>query len=179
MTLEKLVGPRQEVLPVRRVGVAAIVLAPGELAVEQADVHGRHLLGRVVVGAAEVLRAEQTEHRLRRDRGHEAALMIEPLRVALLGNAVAHEREPRRAERDQLVRVDRNVAGVLAAERRFRRAVLEEVAGHPVILAGPVRLSTASPQLRRCSLAPPSPDEPMSTTAKRGSNAIVTSAALP
>ena len=43
----------------------------------------------------------------------------------------------------------------------------------------PVRFSTASPKLRRCSFAPPSPDEPTSTIAKRGSNAIVTSAALP
>ena len=43
----------------------------------------------------------------------------------------------------------------------------------------PVRFSTASPKLRRCSLAPPSPDEPTSTTANRGSYAIVTSAALP
>ena len=53
-----------------------------------------------------------------------------------LGHAVADERQPRRAERDQLVRVDRNVAGVLAAERGLRRAVLQEVAGHPVVLAG-------------------------------------------
>src|ERR671913_151708 len=29
----------------------------------------------------------------------------------------------------------------------------------------PVRFSTCSPQLRRCSLAPPSPDEPTRTTA--------------
>jgi hypothetical protein len=29
----------------------------------------------------------------------------------------------------------------------------------------PVRFSTASPKLRRCGLAPPSPDEPTSTTA--------------
>ena len=43
----------------------------------------------------------------------------------------------------------------------------------------PVRFSTASPKLRRCGLAPPSPDEPTSTTANRVSKAIVTSAALP
>src|SRR6266511_5541015 len=43
----------------------------------------------------------------------------------------------------------------------------------------PVRFSTASPKLRRCGLAPPSPDDPTRTTAKRGSNAMVTSAALP
>ena len=43
----------------------------------------------------------------------------------------------------------------------------------------PVRFSTASPKLRRCGFAPPSPDDPTSTTANRRSNAIVTSAALP
>jgi len=43
----------------------------------------------------------------------------------------------------------------------------------------PVRFSTASPQLRRCSLAPPSPEEPTRTTAKRVSYAIVTNAAFP
>ena len=96
----------------------------------------RHLLGRVVVRPAEVLGAEQSEDRLRGDGSHEAALMVEPLRVALLGHAVAHERQARCAEREQLVRVDGKVAGVLAAERRLRRAVLEEVAGHPVVLAG-------------------------------------------
>src|ERR1039458_5955612 len=36
----------------------------------------------------------------------------------------------------------------------------------------PVRFSTASPQLRRCSLAPPSPEEPTRTRAKRVSNAF-------
>ncbi len=43
----------------------------------------------------------------------------------------------------------------------------------------PVRFSTASPKLRLCGLAPPSPEEPTSTTAKRESNAMVTSAAFP
>ena len=43
----------------------------------------------------------------------------------------------------------------------------------------PVKFSTASPQLRRCSLAPPSPEEPTRTSANRVSNAMVTRAALP
>ena len=42
----------------------------------------------------------------------------------------------RRAERDQFVRVHRQIAGGLAAERRLGSAVLQEVAGHPVIFAG-------------------------------------------
>lgn len=92
--------------------MSAIVLAPGERAVEQADVHGRHLCIPIVVGHAEVLGAEQSKDRLGCDRCHEAAFVIEPLRVAFLSNAVADEGEPRRTERDQLVRVDRKIAGV-------------------------------------------------------------------
>src|SRR6266516_3812383 len=42
----------------------------------------------------------------------------------------------------------------------------------------PVRLSTASPKLRRCTLAPPSPEEPTSTRAKRVSKAMVTKGRL-
>ena len=42
----------------------------------------------------------------------------------------------RGAQRDQLVGIHRHVAGVLAAEGGFRRAVFDEVAGHPVGLAG-------------------------------------------
>ena len=118
--LEEIVRPREEILPVRCVGVSAVVLAPRELPVEQADVHRRHLLGHIVVGHAEVLGAEQSEDGLRGDGGHVAALVVEPLRVALLGHAVADERQPRRAERDQLVRIDRQIAGVLAAEGRRR-----------------------------------------------------------
>src|SRR6185437_6470551 len=58
-----------------------------------------------------------------------------PLGVALFGNAVADEGGAGGAEGDQLVGVDGKVAGVLAAEGGVAGAVLEEVAGHPVILA--------------------------------------------
>ena len=34
---------------------------------------------------------------------------------------------------NQFVRIDRKVAGVLAAEVRFLGSVLQEVAGHPMI----------------------------------------------
>ncbi len=81
----------------------------------------RHLLGLVVVATSEVLRAEQPEHAARRHRGHVAPLLVEPLRVALLRHAVADEGRARRAQRDQLVRVHRQVAGVPAAEGRLRR----------------------------------------------------------
>ena len=39
-------------------------------------------------------------------------------------------------KRDQLVGIHRHVAGVLAAEGGFGGAVLQEVAGHPVVFAG-------------------------------------------
>ena len=108
--------------------MAAVVLPPCELSVEKADVDRRHLLFHVVVGRAKVLRAEEAECRSGRDRGHEAALLIEPFRVALLGHAVADERRTRRAQRDQLMRIDRQIAGVLASEARLGCAVLQEVA---------------------------------------------------
>ena len=61
--------------------------------------------------------------------------MIEPLRVALLRDAVADEGEARCAEGDEFIRIDGDVAGSLAAEGCVGGSVLDEVAGHPVILA--------------------------------------------
>ena len=115
--------------------MSAVVLPPRELAIEQADVDRAASSRCGSRRDAEILGAEQAEHRLRRDRRHETALMVEPLRVALFRHAVADEGQARRAQRDQFVRVDRQIAGGLAAERRFGGAVLQEVAGHPVILA--------------------------------------------
>ena len=77
-----LIGPLDEMLDVRRVRVAAVVLTPGQLAVEQARVDGGHFFLLVIVGRAQVLRAEQSKHRLRGDGGHEAALLVEPVGVA-------------------------------------------------------------------------------------------------
>src|SRR5262245_62644186 len=95
---EVVVRPRQEILPVGRVRMSAVVLAPRKVSVEQSDVHGRHLLLRVVVGDTERLGAEQAKGGLRGDGCHVAALVIEPLRVAAFGDSVAHEREAWSAE---------------------------------------------------------------------------------
>src|SRR5690606_11462500 len=97
-------------------------------------VHVRLLRGAIILGHAEIARAEQPERRLRRDGRHVTALLIEPVGVALLGNAVADERGPRRAQRDQLMRIDRDVVGVLATEAGLFGAVFEEAPGHPMIL---------------------------------------------
>ena len=131
---EQSVRPGDEEAHVGAVLVSTVVLAPRELAVEQAGLHGRHLRHAVVLGDARVPRPEQAEDRAGRHRGHVAALLIEPVGVALLGDAVADEGRARRAQGDELVRVDRNVAGVLAPEGRLGGAVLQEVAGHPVVL---------------------------------------------
>ena len=45
---DEFVGPLDEVLHVGGVGVASVVLTPGELSVEQALIDGRHLCGVVV-----------------------------------------------------------------------------------------------------------------------------------
>ena len=50
--LEVLLGPLDEVFDVRRISMAAVVLTPGELAVEQAGVDRRHFLVLIVVGGA-------------------------------------------------------------------------------------------------------------------------------
>ena len=131
------VCPRNEILPVRSVRVPAVMLTPRQLAVEQSGVHRRHLLGHVVVGNAEPLRTEQAEHGLRRDCGHVAALLIQPFGVTPFGHAVADESGARGAQGEKLVRIDRNIASGLSAERRLFGAVLHEVAGHPVVLARP------------------------------------------
>src|SRR5579863_10012002 len=97
------IGPLQEPLHVRRVGVPAIVLAPGKVPIEQTLIHRRHLRGAVVAFHIQALGAEQGENAARVHGGHPAALMVEPVRIALFGNAVADEREPRSTERDKLV----------------------------------------------------------------------------
>ena len=51
------VGPGDEVFHVRTVFVSAVVLAPGEFAVEQAGVHGRHFRGAIIFLFADVVRA--------------------------------------------------------------------------------------------------------------------------
>ena len=134
---DEFVSPVDEIFHVGCVGVAAVILTPGELAAEQAFIDRRHGGGAVVeIIGAEAGRAEQSPHGTGGDGCHPAAALIEPLGIAFCGNAVADEGEARGAESEKLVRVDGNVAGIHAAGGGFGRAVLQEVAGHPVILAG-------------------------------------------
>ena len=116
--------------------MAAVVLAPGEFAVEHAGVDGGHLGGAVIFFFSKVANAEEAEGWTSGDGGHVAALLVEPVGVATGGNAVADEGRARGTEGDQLMCIDGKVASVFAAEGGFSGAVLKEVAGHPVVFAG-------------------------------------------
>src|SRR5580700_11191167 len=107
--MQESVSPGNKIFPVRRIGMSAVVLAPRQLAIKEPGVHRRHFGGAIVRRNAQILRAQQTEYRLRGHCGHEASLMIEPLRVTLLRHAVTDEGWARRAERQQFVSVYRQV----------------------------------------------------------------------
>ena len=130
------VGPGDERLHVRAVFMAAVVLTPRQLSIQEPRVHGGHFGGAIVFLLADVPRPQQPEHRPRRDRRHVAALLVQPVGVAAFRHPVADEREPRRAQGDQHVRVHRQIPGVLAPESGRRGAVLQEIARHPVVFAG-------------------------------------------
>src|ERR1700761_6524533 len=86
-----LVRPEEKVLRIGGIGVASVMLAPGELSIEQAGVEGRHLFGVVVVGNAEVFCSEELEYGSGGNGSHIAALVVEPFGVSLFGDAVADE----------------------------------------------------------------------------------------
>src|SRR4051812_47515592 len=102
---DEFVSPLEKPLHVGSVGVAAVVLAPCELSIEKALVHGRHLRGMVVAFDLETPGAEQSKYAAGSDGCHEAALLVEPFGVTFLGDAVADEREARGAEGDEFVRI--------------------------------------------------------------------------
>src|SRR5678815_5032789 len=132
-TLSKLtVSPFDKVFHVGAIFVAAVVLAPCEVAIEQAGVHGRHFSGLIIFFNAEIARAEETEHRAGSDGRHVTAFLIEPLGITFFWNSVAEKCEAGRAEGDQFVRVYWEIAGIFAAECRFSGPVFEEVAAHPM-----------------------------------------------
>src|SRR5258708_7036950 len=63
--------------------------------------------------------------------------MVQPPCVSHFGNPIADKRRSRCAQRNQFVRVYRQVAGIFASERSLGRAVLQKITCHPVIFAGP------------------------------------------
>src|SRR5262245_12415784 len=121
------IGPLEERRPVWTGRVAAAVLAPGEIAVDQRGFH------RGKFRRAQILFTEQPKHRARRDRRLEAAALVHPLAFCTLPfrRAVTDERRPRRAQRDQFMRVHRQIGWL------ERAAVLQKISRHPMILARP------------------------------------------
>ena len=116
--------------------MAAVVLAPCQLAVEKAGEYRRHGLLAVVIGQAEVLGAEQLEHLACGYGSLPAAVLVQPQGITLLRNAVADEHKAGSAQRDEFVRVYRQHVGVPGSRLRLGCAVLDIVACHPVILTG-------------------------------------------
>ena len=55
--LDEPVGPRDEVFHVRPIFMSAVMLTPGEFAVEQAGIHGRHFRSAVIFFFADVAHA--------------------------------------------------------------------------------------------------------------------------
>src|SRR6185437_7672313 len=81
---DELVRPLEEPLHIRRVCVAAVVLAPRQLAAEQSLVDRRHLRGaRVALDALQSLNAKQLPDSAGIHGGHPASLVIQPLGVTL------------------------------------------------------------------------------------------------
>src|SRR5688572_10202607 len=98
-----LIGPFDEVFDIRSVRVSSIVLSPSQLTAQQSHIHIGHALALVIIGGPKILSAQQTKHGPGSDGGHEAALLIEPFGISLLGNSIANESEPRSTQGNQLL----------------------------------------------------------------------------
>jgi hypothetical protein len=96
----------------------------GKLPIEQTLVHRRHFGRAVVPLYCESHGSHHVEDPAGVDRGHKAALVVEPLGVTFLGNAIADEGEPGSAERNS------------AWARRF-----VDLSGRPWTCTGPGRTS--------------------------------------
>src|SRR5271165_2957202 len=99
----KLVGPLNEPLHVRRVGVSTVVLSPCQLAAQKALVHRGRFRSSVVAFDLEALGAEQRIYAACVHSGHETPLVVEPLGIAFLRDSVADEGETRGAEGNECI----------------------------------------------------------------------------
>ena len=89
--------------PVGYIGVAAAVLAVGDVAIDQRGLNGREFV------CAHIFLAEQLVNRLRACRGEEHPLRILP--AIALHRTAADEDRARRTHRYQFVRVYRHIVG--------------------------------------------------------------------
>ncbi len=114
---------REERGPVGQRRVAAAMLAERNVAVDEGRFHRRK------IRRPQILLPEERVNRTGADGGEEHALRVDPASFDLLGTDADEER-PRCAQRNQFVRIDRQIAGVQ------RSCVFDEIAGDPVVLAG-------------------------------------------
>src|ERR1700722_9806652 len=127
---DKLVHPLNEILHVRRVGVAAVVLPPRKLPVQQSLVHCRRLR-RMLILECESLGAKQSIDAARVDGSHETTLVVKPPRIAFLRYSVADKGKPRGAQCNQFIRIHWNLARTPASETRLSGGILHEIPSHP------------------------------------------------
>src|SRR5579864_5074991 len=116
---DKLVGPLDKIFHVGGIGMAAVMLAPGELPFQQACVDGGHFFGMIVVGYAQVFCPQELEDRTCGNGCHIAALVVEPSGVTLFRYAIAYKGQPGSAESNQFMRVDGKVLSGSGAEGSF------------------------------------------------------------
>ena len=116
--------------------MAAVVLAPGQFAVQQTGQDRRHGLFPVVVGNAQIFGTQQFESFSGRNRGLPAAVLVQPQVVSLFGDAVADEHQAGSAECNQFVGIYRQHACIPGSGLGLDGAVFNVVAGHPVIFSG-------------------------------------------
>src|SRR5260370_31676469 len=94
---DEFVSPLNEILHVRRVRVATIMLAPCKLTGHEALILRGHLRRVIIPLHVETFGAKQRKHSTRVHGCHQASLMIEPVSLALLWDSIADEVEARRA----------------------------------------------------------------------------------
>src|SRR5260370_21721379 len=102
--------------------MTAAVLAKSYVTVSQRSLDGRKLAG------PQILAAQKPVNGPGAHCSYEHALAVHPS-IAFAGGATADEHGTRRTQGDQFMRVHRQIVP------GQRAGVLEEVAGHPVILA--------------------------------------------
>jgi hypothetical protein len=99
-TLEMSLGPINEKLDVRRIGVTAITLLPGKRTIQESVIDGGHGSYSVILRYPKTIATEQTENPIGGNGCHKTASLIKPLGVRLFGNPITNERQPRCTERD-------------------------------------------------------------------------------
>ncbi len=75
--------------------MSAVMLTPGQFAIEHADVDARHFRYMVIQFVTDIVNAQEAEDLACGNGCHVAALVIEPVRIAFFRHAVADESKAR------------------------------------------------------------------------------------